>query len=285
MTRTQVLENWENSVSSSELTERGKDTVPIGKRVTYALTNKGERLLEICEDISQEEAEEFLRVPPRPLEVLRTIRKEGPKRACDFHPNAYYHLQRMVDRGFLDRVVKRVNAEEVRRMRDEGLLNQEIADKLGVSRATVQYWVKKLNLKRSRSIHRSIWMNRQKRLHWLLEKNGPTPRKDAMETLGLDSPQIKTVLTMFPEEFQRLTFTSGGSRSKMFHELIKAGPVLTLKDDPRIVDFAASKIQLKVETQYDAKSVVDQIKWEIGYHQAREVAERLGYRYKEKPHR
>jgi len=58
---------------------------------------------------------------------------------------------------------------------------------------------------------------------------------------------------------------------------------MTLKGDPRIVEFAASHIRLKVETQYDAKSVVDQLKWQIGYRQARAVVEKLGYHYRTKP--
>ena len=47
-------------------------------------------------------------------------------------------------------------------------------------------------------------------------------------------------------------------------------------------DFAASIINMKVKTPYEAKSVVQFLKYQIGYGQARAVAERLGYRYKEK---
>ena len=53
-----------------------------------------------------------------------------------------------------------------------------------------------------------------------------------------------------------------------------------MRDDPRIVDFAASKINMKVKTPYEAKSVVQFLKYQIGYGQARAVVEKLGYRYK-----
>ena len=110
------------------------------------------------------------------------------------------------------------------------------------------------------------------------------PRRQAMEALGYRSAWIDALLMIFPEEFQKLTFAqSGHTRNRMFYDLIKASPVLTLKGDPRIVDFAASHMRLKVETQYDAKAVVHLLKWQIGYHQARAVVERLGYRYKSKP--
>ena len=129
------------------------------------------------------------------------------------------------------------------------------------------------------------WMKCRDGLYQLLKENGPIPKRHAMEAVGYSSDRIDDLLIMFPEEFQNLTFVrSGRTRNRMFYDLVKASPVLTLKGDPRIVDFAASHIRLKVETQYDAKAVVHLLKWQIGYHQAREVVERLGYRYKHKPH-
>ena len=71
----------------------------------------------------------------------------------------------------------------------------------------------------------------------------------------------------------------------MYHALYSASPVIALKGDPRIVEFAASHIRLKVGTRYDAKSVVDLSKWQIGYRHARAVVEKLGYHYRTKPGR
>jgi len=53
-----------------------------------------------------------------------------------------------------------------------------------------------------------------------------------------------------------------------------------LRDDPRIIDFVASKIDMKVQTPYEAKSVIHLLKYQIGTRQARAVVERLGYQYK-----
>lgn len=259
--------------------------VPIKyKRRTYRMSDQGRRLLELSESLSDEEAKHFLRVARRQLDVLRTIFKQGPKRRPDFPYDARYCLKRMVDRGFLNEIVRGVDIEELRRMRDEGLPNREIAQKLGVSVPAVYYWVKKLNLDRRNP--RQIRMKRRNSVYQLLKRNGPMARRNVMEALGFSIYKIEKALSMFPEDFQKITFP-GAVRTKYgskFRDLIKASPVLSLKGDPRIVDFAASHIHLKVETRYHAKSVVHLLKWQIGHRQAREVVERLGYRYKAKPH-
>jgi len=214
--------------------------------------------------------------------MLRRILKDGSKRPSDFPYDAKYNLKKMVERGFLIRTVEGVDAEVIRRMRDEGLTNREISEKLGISLTALQYWINKLNLeKRSSSV---IWMSYRNRLIRLLKKNGPMPRKEAMKSLGLRSEQIETILRMFPEIFQKLNFTvSRRKHSRRFHSLFKASPVIMLRDDPRIVEFAASKINMKVKTPYEAKSVVQFLKYQIGSHRARAVVERLGYRYRNKP--
>jgi len=62
-------------------------------------------------------------------------------------------------------------------MRDERLTNMEIAEKLGVSLTTLQYWINKLNLeKRARGTFIN-WMSYRNRLIRLLKRNGPMPRK------------------------------------------------------------------------------------------------------------
>jgi len=87
---------------------------------------------------------------------------------------------------------------------------------------------------------------------------------------------------MFPEIFQKLNFTVRGRKySKEFHGLSRASPILTLRDDPRTVDFAASKIQMRVKTPYEVKSVIHFLKYQLGSRQAHAVVKRLGYRYKE----
>jgi len=103
-----------------------------------------------------------------------------------------------------------------------------------------------------------------------------------MKTLGLSNEQIKTILRMFPETFQKLNFTAGRRKChRRFYSLFKASPVIMLRDDPRIVDFVASKINMKVKTPYEAKSVIHLLKYQIGSNRARAFVERLGYRYKE----
>jgi len=189
----------------------------------------------------------------------------------------------MVEKGILIRTVVGVDAEELKRMRDEGLTNREIAENLGISPTTVQYWVKKLNLERRNKAYPKNRMDLRNRLYRLLKRNDPMSKREVMETLGLNGDHIEALLIMFPETFQKLNFIVSRRRySKAFHDLSRASPVLTLKGDPRIVDFTASKIHMKVQTPYEAKSVVQFLKYQIGSHRARAVVERLGYRYKNK---
>lgn len=136
--------------------------------------------------------------------------------------------------------------------------------------------------------HKSVghvnWMRWRERIYGLLERYGPLPEKEIVEALGLTKAHIYIILVMYGGEFQMLDFVqSGRTRSTMFVDLVKASPILTLKGDHRIVDFAASHISLKVRTGYDAKAVVDFLKWQMGYSLAREVVERLGYDYKTAP--
>jgi len=201
----------------------------------------------------------------------------------DFPYNARYNLNKMVERGFLIRTFKGIDAEELKRLRDEDLKNKEIAEKLGISLITLQRWIKKLNLdRRGTRYPRISWMKLYDNLYRMLKKNGPMPKREVIENLGLNSEKIETLLRIFPEEFKNLNFNvSRRKYSKAFHNLYKASPILYLKGDPRIIDFIASKIDMKIQTMYEAKSVVDLLKWHIGYQKARAVVERLGYRYKE----
>jgi len=81
--------------------------IPIRRRIaTYSITDKGKRLLEICEGLSEEEAKDFLRVSKNQLDVLRIFLKEGPKRSRDLPETPSDFLNRLVNRGFLEKEVK-----------------------------------------------------------------------------------------------------------------------------------------------------------------------------------
>jgi len=87
------------------------------------------RALEICEDLSDDEAKDLLGLSSRQLNMLRRILKDGSKRASDFPYDAKHNLKRLVERGFLIRTIEGIDAEKLKRMRDEGLTNMEIADR------------------------------------------------------------------------------------------------------------------------------------------------------------
>jgi len=88
-------------------------TIPIRRRIaTYNISDKGKRLLEICEDLSEEETEEFLKVSKNQLDVLRIFLKEGPKRSRDLPEITSDFLYRLVNRGFLEKDIKEIEDKQ-----------------------------------------------------------------------------------------------------------------------------------------------------------------------------
>ena len=62
------------------------------RRVIYRLSDRGRRALEICEDLSDDEAKDLLGLSSRQLDMLRRILKDGSKRAADFPYDAKHNL-------------------------------------------------------------------------------------------------------------------------------------------------------------------------------------------------
>jgi len=82
-------------------------TIPIRRKIaTYSITDKGKRLLEICQGLSEDEAKDFLKVSKNQLDVLGRFLKEGPKRVRDLPETPTDFLYRLVNRGFLEKEVK-----------------------------------------------------------------------------------------------------------------------------------------------------------------------------------
>jgi len=88
-------------------------TIPIRRRIsTYSITNKGKRLLEICQGLSEEEAKDFLKVSKNQLNVLRIFLKEEPKRSRDLPETPGDFLMRLANRGFLQKEVKEIEDKQ-----------------------------------------------------------------------------------------------------------------------------------------------------------------------------
>jgi len=102
----------------------------ISKLRKAGLLPKAERVQPIPPDFSTKKALEELRALDRMSARARCRRGSGRRR-----------------RG----VRAHIDVNELKRMRDEGLKNGEIAEKLGVSIGAVYYWVRKLNLKSKRT--------------------------------------------------------------------------------------------------------------------------------------
>jgi len=82
-------------------------TIPVRRRIsTYSISDKGKRLLEICETLTGDEAKDFLKVSQQQLEVLRVFLKEGPKRSRELPETPSDFLMRLTNRGFLDKEVR-----------------------------------------------------------------------------------------------------------------------------------------------------------------------------------
>jgi len=72
---------------------RVKGRILLKRRVIYRLSDKGRRILEICEDLSDGEAKDLLGLSPHQLDVLRSL-KDGSIHTADFPYNAKYNIKK-----------------------------------------------------------------------------------------------------------------------------------------------------------------------------------------------
>ena len=154
------------------LPKPGEERPLLKRRVIYRLSDKGRRILEISKGISKEEVRAILRLSPDKLDTLRVL-ENGPKRAVEIPVKARQNLKRLVEDGFIIRTVEGIDAEALRSMREEGLKNREISERLEISLTTIEYWINKLNLEKRDSRSRVDWMRCGNCLIKLLERNDP----------------------------------------------------------------------------------------------------------------
>ncbi len=120
-----------------------------------------------------------------------------------------------------------------------------------------------------------------------LKEHGPTPQNVLVQKLRFGSAVLPRFSRELFDYIERLQFTvkatpRGGTKyggSVIYGSLNKLGPVFALRGDHRIVDFVAERIPFKVESSNNAQTLVMHLKKQIGYERAREVVEKLGYKY------
>jgi len=103
-----------SSANTMQILAKPREERPLLKRrVIYGLSDKGRRILKICEDLSKEEVRTILRLSPGKLDTLRVL-ENGPKRAVEIPVNARQNLRRLVEDGFIIRTVEGIDAEALR---------------------------------------------------------------------------------------------------------------------------------------------------------------------------
>lgn len=117
-----------------------------------------------------------------------------------------------------------------------------------------------------------------------LVENGPTPERVLVEKIG--PVNWSEYHRRNIDKLERFRFSLGHSRGKYISceiygglSVSRMGPVLSLRNDPRLVDFIAKYVPLKIETSFDAAAMTQHFKDKIGSDRTRQLIGKLGYKY------
>jgi transposase len=131
---------------------------------------------------------------------------------------------------------------------EEDYLVGEIAQVLGRHYMTITNYLKKLGVKglakRACRIRRKrLITGAEKQLIEYLSKNGPTDITVLVQEVGCSLYRVRELRRN--KKVDRFFFYFPKSTQSIQHKRIRIGPFLTLKDDPRIIEYITSKIDLK----------------------------------------
>ncbi len=112
-----------------------------------------------------------------------------------------------------------------------------------------------------------------------LKEHGPTWRSILIEEQGIPKGFFSRFLRESFDEVECFTFKRGkGKRIRLVHDIygeMTLRPFLALRDDPRIVDFVAERIPMKIECGRDAAVLAQHLGKHLGKARTRKVIERL----------
>jgi len=181
--------------------------------------------------------------------------------------------------------------QKIRELHSTGLPINRIAEEIGRSSITVYKFCKKEKLDTSRARGKGYVKRRHgENLVSYLEEHGPTPQSTLSTELGIRSGRFARIAREMFDQVERFKFkvSSAKGRGGTKHggysiygdlNVQEMGNLFALRDDPRIIDFVAERINFKVESTNDARMFVQHFKKQLGTERARDVVRKLGYVY------
>ena len=182
--------------------------------------------------------------------------------------------------------------EEKKRIREshgKGLPIKMIAKEIGWSNKAVHDFCKEENLDTSRVRGRGYKKRRSREiLVSYLEEHGPTLQSTLFTEVGISKVRFSRIAREMFDQIERFGFKVGKRKGGTRHagysayddlNFKKIGYIFALRDDPRIVDFVAETINIKVGSPNDARTLVKHLKEQMGTERAKDVVRKLGYVY------
>lgn len=205
--------------------------------------------------------------------------------------NAYRRKKLGLPAHFKFGMEKIVFSEEEKKkiieMRSGGASIADIAEEFNVSGITMYKRCKEMGVDTSRMA--LGWIKKEKdgiRLWEYLDEHGPMTRSEIEEDLHISSAKLyEYVVSLWDNIFERFKFVAssrGGTKyggANIYGDLSfsQIGLVISLRNDPRLIDYIADRIPFKVKDYYDARTLVIHLKRQVGIDRARDVVRRQGY--------
>lgn len=133
------------------------------------------------------------------------------------------------------------------------------------------------------------WDDMKKKVTKYLRENGPTPERVLSKELDLKQVVFSKLEIRTHYLLERFKFGGVGRSKYKSYQILNGlsvkhmGAIWAIKNDPRIIDFVAQYIPLKIESGWEASALVQHIKKQLGTERARKVVEKLGHQYSVKP--
>ncbi len=173
--------------------------------------------------------------------------------------------------------------EKIKQMHDSGRPITEIAKELEFPYMVTRNHCAQLGLdtiknKYNRRGH-TRWFQKAEMVLGYLDEHGPTWRSEIMKVLGIPDQFFAQFARVCFDEVEYFKIKRGkGKRIRTVHEVygeLTNRPFLAIRNDPRVIDFVADKIAMKVECGRDAAVLASNLGNHLGKKRTREVIERL----------
>ncbi len=173
--------------------------------------------------------------------------------------------------------------EKIKQMHDSGRPITEIAKELEFPYMPTRNHCVKLGLDTTKNkYNRPGYTRRFQKAEIVLEylkEHGPTWRSILIEELGISGGFFSRFLRESFDDVECFVFKRGkGKRIRLVHDIygeMTLRPFLALRNDPRVIDFVAERIPMKVECGRDAAVLAQHLGKYLGKARTRNVVEML----------